>query len=100
MDLAARAAELRPIIEHHAYRYYVLDSPEISDSEYDALFRELQQIEEEHPELKTPDSPTQRVGAPPVAGFQTHRHLTPMLSLDNAFGHDELREFDHRIKRV
>ena len=99
MDLAARAAELRPIIEHHAYRYYVLDSPEISDSEYDALFRELQQIEEAHPELKAPDSPTQRVGAPPVAGFQTHRHLIPMLSLDNAFGHDELREFDQRVKR-
>lgn len=100
MDPAARAAELRQIVEHHARRYYEMDSPEISDSEYDKLFRELQDIEEAHPELRTPDSPTQRVGGPPVAGLVPHKHLTPMLSLDNAFGHDELREFDKRIKRL
>jgi len=100
MDPAARAAELRRLIEHHNYRYYVLDSPEISDTEWDKLFRELVDIETAHPDLKTPDSPTQSVGAPPIAGFESHRHLIPMLSLDNAFGHEELREFDNRIKRV
>ena len=99
MDPAVRAAELREILEHHAYRYYVLDSPEISDSEWDSLFRELQDIEAAHPELQSPDSPTLRIGAPPVAGFESHRHLVPMLSLDNAFGHDELRDFDQRVKR-
>lgn len=99
MDLASRAAELRQFLEHHSYRYYVLDSPEISDSEWDKSFRELQDIEAAHPELKTLDSPTQRIGAPPIAGFESHRHLTPMLSLDNAFGHDELREFDRRVRR-
>ncbi|MBC8064311.1 MAG: NAD-dependent DNA ligase LigA [Chlorobia bacterium] len=99
MDRSARAAELRQILEHHAYRYYVLDAPEISDSEWDRLFRELQDIEAAHPDLRTSDSPTQRIGAPPIAGFEPHRHLTPMLSLDNAFGHDELREFDKRVKR-
>ncbi len=99
MDPAARAAELRQALEYHNYRYYVLDSPEISDSEWDRMFRELQEIEEAHPELKTIDSPTQRIGAPPIAGFESHRHLQPMLSLDNAFGHDELRDFDRRVKR-
>ena len=100
MDVASRAAELRRIVEHHAYRYYVLDSPEISDSEYDRLFRELQDIEAAHPELATPDSPTQRVGAPPVSGFESHRHAVPMLSLDNAFGQDELRAFDQRVRKA
>lgn len=100
MDPVAKAAELRRQIEHHDYRYYVLNEPEISDSEYDRLFRELKNLEEAHPEVRTPDSPTQRVGTPPIEGFEQHRHLIPMLSLDNAFGHDELREFDQRIKRV
>lgn len=99
MDPAARAAELRQTLEYHSYRYYVLDSPEISDTEWDKLFRELQEIEAANPELQTSDSPTQRVGAPPIAGLVTHKHLIPMLSLDNAFGHDELREFDKRVKR-
>lgn len=99
MDVASRAAELRNQLEHHSYLYYVLDSPEISDTEYDRLFHELQAIENAHPELKTPDSPTARVGAPPVSGFQQHRHLVPMLSLDNAFGEDELRAFDERVRR-
>lgn len=99
MDPAARAAELRQTLEHHNYRYYVLDDPEISDSEWDKLFRELVDIEAKHPELQTSDSPTQRIGAPPIAGLESHRHLTPMLSLDNAFGHDELREFDQRVRR-
>lgn len=100
MDLAARAAELRRLIEHHAYRYYVLDAPEIGDSEYDQLFRELQDLEAAHPELATPDSPTLRVGGQPLAGFTPHRHAIPMLSLDNAFGEDELRAFDERIRKL
>ncbi len=99
MDPAARAAELRELIEHHNYRYYVLDSPEIGDTDFDLLFRELQDIESAHPELKTPDSPTARVGAPPVTAFSQHRHIVPMLSLDNAFGEDELRAFDERVRR-
>ncbi|MFY9233869.1 MAG: NAD-dependent DNA ligase LigA [Fimbriimonadaceae bacterium] len=99
MSLAKRAAELRELIEHHNYRYHVLDTPEISDSEYDKLFRELQNLEQEHPDLRTPDSPTQRVGATPVAHFPEHRHLTPMLSLDNAFGEEELRKFDERVRK-
>lgn len=95
----SRASELRQILEHHAYRYYVLDSPEIGDSEYDRLFRELQDLEAAHPELRSSDSPTLRVGAPPVEGLKPHRHAIPMLSLDNAFGHEELRAFDERIRR-
>jgi len=94
-----RIAELGDQLNHHSYRYYVLDEPEISDSKYDRLYRELQDLEEQFPELVTPDSPTQRVGAPPLAAFVSVTHAVPMLSLDNAFGNDELREFDDRIKR-
>lgn len=98
MDEGKRAAELREIIEYHAGRYYRDDAPEISDSEYDELFRELQKLEAKHPELQTPDSPTLRVGSAPLKHFTPHRHLVPMLSLDNAFGEDELRAFDRRVK--
>ncbi len=94
-----RLAELRRLIEHHNYLYYVLDQPEISDAEYDALMRELLQLEEQFPDLRTPDSPSMRVGAPPLESFATHTHRQPMLSLGNAFGAEELREFDQRIKR-
>ena len=90
-DPAARAAELRREIEHHNRRYYALDDPEISDSEYDALLRELIELEEAHPELRTPDSPTQRVGAKPLERFGQVPHLQPMLSLANARDEDELR---------
>ncbi|AIE87976.1 NAD-dependent DNA ligase LigA [Fimbriimonas ginsengisoli] len=99
MDPAARVAELRDEIEHHSHLYYVLDTPEISDSEYDRLFRELQDLEAAHPELASDDSPTLKVGAPPVSAFKPHRHAVPMLSLDNAFGEEELRAFDDRIRR-
>lgn len=99
MDLAARAAQLREQIEHHNRRYYQLDAPEISDSEYDALFHELRQLEEEHPHLRTSDSPTQRVGAAPVEAFPSARHGAPMLSLDNAFGAEDLRAFDERVRK-
>ncbi|RMF69226.1 MAG: NAD-dependent DNA ligase LigA [Calditrichaeota bacterium] len=95
-----RAEELREQLNYHNYRYYVLDDPEISDAEYDRLLRELQEIEETFPDLRTPDSPTQRVGAPPLEAFQSVEHAVPMLSLDNAFGDEEVREFDARLKRL
>jgi len=98
-SVRTRVAELRRQLSYHNYRYYVLDSPEISDAEYDALFRQLQSIEEQHPDLITPDSPTQRVGAEPLDAFETVRHRLPMLSLGNAFDEDELRAFDERVKR-
>jgi DNA ligase (NAD+) len=100
MDPAGRAAQLRQELEHHLYQYHVLDSPQISDSDYDKLFRELVDLEAAHPDLLTPDSPTQRVGAPPIDAFTQHRHLVRMLSLDNAFSEDELRAFDERVQRI
>jgi DNA ligase (NAD+) len=99
-DPAGRTAELRAAIEDANYRYYVLDAPTISDREWDRLLRELTELEAAHPELVTPDSPTQRVGATPQAGFAEVRHEFPMLSLGNSFGHDELREFDARVRRL
>ncbi len=99
-EAAARAAALREKVNHHAYLYYVLDRPEIDDAEYDALYRELQTLEEEHPELVAPDSPTQRVGAPPLDGFTQYRHLEPLLSLANARNEDELLAWDQRNRRL
>jgi DNA ligase (NAD+) len=96
-DVEARAAWLREVVDHHAHRYYVLDSPEISDSDYDRLFRELVEMEEAHPELRTPDSPTQRVGGAPVDTFRKVQHRIPMLSLGNAFEEEELREWHRRV---
>src|SRR5688500_9085472 len=98
-DPAARAGELRATLNEANHRYHVLDAPTISDREYDLLFRELNELEAAHPELVTEDSPTQRVGAPIEGGFASVRHEVPMLSLGNAFGHDELREFDTRVRR-
>jgi len=91
--------ELRRRINHHNHLYYALDSPEISDAEYDNMMRRLTELEEEHPDLVTPDSPTQRVGAEPLEAFGTIEHTVPMLSLGNAFSHDELREFDERVRK-
>jgi len=102
-DLAAvaeRAAELRHILEQANYEYYVLDAPTISDAEYDRLFRELKQLEAAHPELVTPDSPTQRVGAEPASQLAKVEHLAPMLSLDNAFDAAELRAGEDRNARI
>ena len=99
-DPAARAAELRRELTYHSYRYYVLDQPEISDAEYDRRLRELEELETAHPELITPDSPTQRVGAQPAEEFGAVEHPTPMLSLGNAFSADELTAFDGRVKRM
>ncbi|HEY8418399.1 MAG TPA: NAD-dependent DNA ligase LigA [Limnochordales bacterium] len=96
----AQVERLRQEIEHHNYRYYVLDDPEISDAEFDRLLRELERLEAEYPELVTPDSPTQRVGAPPSAAFATVVHRVPMLSLANAFSPEELRAFDARIRKL
>ena len=95
---AARVAALRETIRRHDHRYYVLDDPEITDHEYDALMRELEALEEEHPGLVTPDSPTQRVGAAPSASFPEVVHRVPMLSLANAFDGGEVHAFDRRIR--
>ncbi len=84
-EVIERVKKLREEIEYHNYRYYVLDSPVISDAEYDALMRELKELEEKYPELVTPDSPTQRVGFPPAKEFRQVPHAEPMLSLDDAF---------------
>jgi DNA ligase (NAD+) len=91
-----RVEKLREEINYHNYRYYVLDNPEIPDSEYDRLLRELQALEEKHPELITADSPTQRVGAQPLSAFSEIKHLQPMLSLNNAFDEQEVQEFNRR----
>jgi DNA ligase (NAD+) len=99
-ELAARAADLRQRIEQASYDYYVLDRPVISDKEYDLLFRELQELERNHPELRTNDSPTVRVGAPPQSSLPKHTHLVPMLSLGNAFNDDELRQWAERLTRL
>jgi DNA ligase (NAD+) len=99
-DLAARAAELRNIIEQANVEYYVKDAPRLSDAEYDRLLRELKTIEQEHPELQTPDSPTMRVGAEPASQFRKVQHLAPMLSLDNAFNDQELKRWEDRNARM
>jgi DNA ligase (NAD+) len=97
---ADRVAELRQLIRHHEERYYVHDDPDISDAEFDALMRELKALEEANPDLRDPTSPTARVGGRPAEGFETARHLVPMLSLDNAYTEDELLEFHARICRA
>jgi len=96
-DVNRRAAELRKLINHHSYCYYVLDNPEVSDAEYDALMQELKDLETEHPELVTPDSPTQRIGAAPVTAFGVVEHPQPLLSLSNAFSYEELCAWYHRV---
>jgi DNA ligase (NAD+) len=99
-SIAERAAELRRQIHHHNYKYYVEAQPEISDREFDRLLDELKQLEQEHPELVTPDSPTQRVGGEPIEGFTAVTHRVPMLSIDNTYNADELREFDQRVRKA
>src|SRR5467141_3655966 len=98
VDPAVRVEELRELIRRHEHAYYVLDQPEISDGEYDALFLELRRIEEERPDLLTSDSPTQRVGGEASDQFAKVRHRSPMLSLQNAFDETELRAFDKRVR--
>ena len=94
----ARAEELRVELRRHEHLYYVMDAPVISDREFDALMNELKRLETEHPELLTPDSPTQRVGGKPAEGFKKVRHSRPMLSLDNAYTEEELRDWDRRVR--
>jgi DNA ligase (NAD+) len=94
-----KAEKLREEIEYHNHRYYVLDQPEIPDAEYDRLMQELERLENQHPELRTSDSPTQRVGAPPLETFEIVRHTLPMLSLANAFDESEAKDFDKRVKK-
>ncbi|HWZ29837.1 MAG TPA: NAD-dependent DNA ligase LigA [Bryobacteraceae bacterium] len=96
--IAHSIENLREKLRRHEHLYYVLDAPEISDAEYDSLMRELKALEDTHPELITPDSPTQRVGGKPREGFVKVAHSSPMLSLDNALGEEELRDFDRRVK--
>jgi DNA ligase (NAD+) len=91
---------LREKIRHHEYRYYVLDDPELSDADFDKLMNELKRLEAEHPELVTPDSPTQRVGGKPREGFVKARHSSPMLSLDNAYSEEELRDWERRVHEL
>ncbi len=96
---ARRVTELRRLIRHHDHRYYVLAAPEISDFEYDRLFAELVELEQTHPELASPGSPTQRVGGEPLAGLAQVEHALPMLSLDNSYSRDELRAWHERVSR-
>ncbi len=95
-----RVTELRQLLTYHNYLYYVEAKPEISDREYDRLLDELKRLEAEHPELQSPDSPTQRVGGQPIDGFVTVKHREPMLSIDNSYSADDLREFDQRVRKL
>jgi DNA ligase (NAD+) len=99
MDPLSRLSELRTQIRHHEERYYIHNDPEISDEQFDALLHELERLEAEHPDLVTPDSPTQRVAGRPTATFPTVEHIAPMLSLDNAYNEEELRAFDERVRK-
>src|SRR5437016_10734162 len=99
-DPALQIEQLREELRHHEHQYYVLDNPEITDAEYDAMLRRLQALEAQHPELLTPDSPTQRVGGKPREGFIKVQHSSAMRSLDNALNEAELRAFDRRVKEL
>src|SRR5215831_7782051 len=99
-ELSARADELRRELERASYEYHVLDRPTMPDAQYDRLYRELLELEEAHPTLRTPDSPTQRVGAEPASQLAKHTHLVPMLSLANAFNDEELADWEERIVRL
>ena len=93
-----KITELRTTLRHHEYLYHVMDAPEIPDAEYDRLMRELRALEEQHPDLITPDSPTQRVGAAPLTAFEQVRHEVPMLSLDNVFDEAGYLAFNKRVQ--
>ena len=95
-----RTVELRRLLNHHNYRYYILAQPEISDRDYDALYKELEQLEQQNPELVTRDSPTQRVGGHPLEQFESERHTVGMLSLDNTYDREEIVAFDTRLHKL
>src|SRR5688572_26368223 len=94
-----RVRELRQAIRHHEERYYIHSQPEISDEAFDRLLHELERLEQQHPDLVTTDSPTQRVAGRAVDGFDTVEHIVPMLSLDNAYNDDDLKAFDERVRK-
>lgn len=98
--VAHRVARLREELNHHSYLYYVLAQPEISDQQFDRLLHELAELEEKHPELKTPDSPTVRVGGQPIEGFKSVRHSVPMMSIDNTYNEADVRAFDERVRKA
>ena len=97
-EIQQRVDELRAVLDDHNYHYYVLDDPRIPDAEYDRLFRELQVLESEYPELASEASPTRRVGSSAETSFSEVAHRLPMLSLDNAFSEEELQDFDRRVR--
>ena len=99
-NIRGRIEDLRELVRYHNRRYYVEDAPKISDAEYDALYKELEVLEGEYPELVTPDSPTQRVGGEPLEEFEHVRHAVPMLSLANARKLEDLKEWDARVRRL
>src|ERR1700729_1620522 len=99
-DPKKKIESFREKIRHHEYLYYVLDNPELTDADFDKLMNELKRIEAEHPELITPDSPTQRVGGKPREGFVKAKHSSPMLSLDNAYSEEELRDWERRVHEL
>src|SRR5919197_218188 len=99
-DIREEIEDLRNTIRHHEHLYYVLDQPEISDAEFDRLMQELKKLEADHPELITPDSPSQRVGGKPREGFVKVPHTSPMLSLDNAYNEQELRDWERRVHEL
>jgi len=98
-EIIQKVSQLREALHHHNYCYYVLDDPEVSDAEYDRLMQELIRLEQAHPQLSRADSPSARVGAPPLTRFGTMTHSIAMLSLDNAFNDEDILEFDRRVKR-
>src|SRR5215203_6307848 len=99
-SVEAQIEDLRARIRQHEYNYYILSQPTVSDFEFDQMMRDLQRLEQEHPELITPDSPTQRVGGKPAGGFPTHRFSRPMQSLDNAYSSEELMEWHARVLQL
>src|SRR5665648_449967 len=98
-EISKQVEELRRELDRHNHLYYVLDQPKISDADYDRLFTELKQLEQRYPELQSPDSPTQRVGAEPLESFTQVRHPLPMLSLANARNEQELEDWHHRVDK-
>src|SRR5882762_7749110 len=98
--LVDEVEDIRKTLRHHEYLYYVLDQPEVSDAEYDGLMNRLRDLETQHPELITPDSPSQRVGGKPREGFVKVQHSAAMLSLDNAYNEEELRDWDRRAREL
>ena len=98
MDVEKRMQELTDLVAHHSYKYHVEDAPEIPDYEYDRLMRELTELEQAYPQYASPASPTQRVGGAVLEKFEQVRHQVPMLSMQDAFSHDEIRAFDRRVR--